>query len=90
MYVEVLLCYIRQIKLSYSYGGGRPNLLLFGALTWLFQSCEDGLSAGVLGIRELHDTIVVCLIQTKHSAGLLRFWEGKGRREGKADQNTLQ
>lgn len=42
-------------------------------LTCLFKSCEDGLSAGVLRICELHHTIVVCLIQTKHSTGVLGF-----------------
>lgn len=31
------------------------------------------MSAGVLRICELHDTIVVCLVQTKHSAGLIGF-----------------
>lgn len=38
---------------------------------WFFQSGEDGLSAGVFRIRELHDTVVFCLIETEHRAGVL-------------------
>lgn len=57
--------------------------MLFGALTWLFESCEDGLSADVLRICELHDAIVVCLIETKHSARVLCFCEGE--QEGKTE-----
>lgn len=40
--------------------------------TWLFKSCEDGLSAGVLRVRELHHAVVVRLVQTKHRPRLVR------------------
>lgn len=43
------------------------------ATLWLFESCEDGLPAGVLGIRELHHTVVISLVVAKHSAGVIRF-----------------
>lgn len=40
---------------------------------WLFKGSEDGLAAGVLRISKFHHTIVVCLIETKHSSGLVCF-----------------
>lgn len=57
------------------------SVLLFGALTWLFESSEDGLSAGMLRICKLHDTIFVGLEETKHSTGVLHFWQGQQGRK---------
>lgn len=48
--------------------------------TWLFESCEDGLSAGVLGICELHHTVVISLVEAKHSAGVIRFCKGRAKK----------
>lgn len=45
--------------------------------TWLFESGEDRLSAGVLGICELHHTVVISLVEAKHSAGVIRFCKGR-------------
>lgn len=45
--------------------------------TWLFESGEDGLSAGVLGICELHHTVVVSLVEAKHSTGVICFCKGR-------------
>lgn len=40
---------------------------------WLFKGSEDGPAAGVLRISKFHHTIVVCLVETKHSTRLVRF-----------------
>lgn len=44
--------------------------------TWLFEGSEDGQSAGVLGICELHHTVVISLVEAKHSAGIICFCKG--------------
>lgn len=48
--------------------------------TWFFESCEDGLSAGVLGICELHHTVVISLVEAKHSAGVICFCKGRAEK----------
>lgn len=61
--------------------------VMCGDLTWLFESSEDGLSTGVLRICELHDAVVVRLIQTEHSIWVVLFW--KGERKQKKSFNQL-
>lgn len=58
------------------------HLLLLGAPTWLLQSGEDGQSAGVLRVRELHDTVIVCLVETQHGGRVVRFYGRRSRAEG--------
>lgn len=44
--------------------------------TWLFESGENGLSAGVLRICELHHAVVISLVEAKHSIGVICFCKG--------------
>lgn len=48
--------------------------------TWLFERCEDGLSAGVLGICELHHTVVISLVQAKHGIAVVRVWKRRAEK----------
>lgn len=61
-----------------------------GTLTWFFQSGEDRLSAGVLRVRELHETIIVRLIETQHGTGHIGLWEDekKSRRREESVNNS--
>lgn len=55
--------------------------------TWLFESGEDRLSAGVLGICELHHTVVISLVEAKHSAGVICFCKGRLENEKEKHDN---
>lgn len=50
---------------------GMNDLLFSEALTRLFEGREDGPSARVLRVGELHDAVVVCLKKAKHGAGIV-------------------